>query len=65
MDNKTVIPPSPIIEMMKQTKIMSQILSEQHKTNELLAALVDALAEDSGDPDAPPAYYIDGTPVRG
>jgi hypothetical protein len=65
VDNRTVIPPSPIIEMMKQTKIMSQMLIEQQKTNELLAALVDALAEDGGDPDAEPARYMDGTPVRG
>lgn len=53
------------IESVKQTELLSRILQEQQQTNELLAALVDALAEDSGDPDAPPAYYMDGTPVRG
>lgn len=45
--------------------LLNQMLEEQRKTNELLAALVDALAEDGGDPDAPPAYYMDGSPVRG
>lgn len=50
---------------MDQTQLLSKILQEQQKTNELLAALVEALAEDGGDPDAEPARYMDGSPVRG
>ena len=45
--------------------LMQAMIDKQQTTNELLAALVDALAEDGGDPDAPPARYMDGTPVRG
>ena len=40
-----------------------EMLAEQRKTNELLAMLIEALA-DEGDPDAEPAKYMDGTPVR-
>ena len=53
------------LQAIRQNELLSQMLSEQQKTNELLAALVDALAEDGGDPDAEPARYMDGTPVRG
>ena len=58
------IPPRPGHKAMDQTQLLSKILQEQQKTNELLAALVDALAEDGGDPDAAPARYMDGSPVR-
>ena len=51
------------LELFKQ--IFRQQLKEQAKTNELLAALVDALAEDGGAPDEAPARYMDGSPVRG
>ena len=42
----------------------SELLREHAKTNDLLAALVDALAEEGQDPDAPPARYLDGSKVR-
>lgn len=47
--------------------IFKQILAEQAKTNELLASVLQALAEDQGDepdPDAEPRTYLDGTPCR-
>jgi hypothetical protein len=62
------IPPRPgytARQELSQIDLLSNILAEQQKTNELLAALVDALAEDGGEPDAEPVRYMDGTPVRG
>jgi len=42
---------------------VSALLDEQRKTNELLALLIQALA-DEADPDTTPTTYMDGTPVR-
>ncbi|MCY1375551.1 hypothetical protein D9M69_629750 [compost metagenome] len=44
--------------------LLESIVVEQQKTNSLLAALVEALAEEGQDPDAPPARYLDGSKVR-
>ncbi len=44
--------------------LLESLLAEQKKTNGLLTALVDALAEEGVDPDAMPATYMDGSPVR-
>ena len=46
-------------------ELLSQMLQEQRKTNELLMLLVEAMAEeDEEDPDSEPMRYMDGTPVR-
>jgi len=46
-------------------ELLSQMLQEQRKTNELLLMLVEAMAEEAEeDPDAEPMRYMDGTPVR-
>ncbi|MCY1296493.1 hypothetical protein D9M68_356600 [compost metagenome] len=51
--------------------LLEQMLEEQRKTNSLLEQLIqsnllliEALAEEGGDPDAPSLTYLDGTPVR-
>lgn len=45
--------------------LFNQQLLEQAKTNEMLASLLQALAEDEPeDPDAQPSTYMDGTPCR-
>ncbi|WP_245586478.1 hypothetical protein [Metapseudomonas resinovorans] len=44
--------------------LLESMVAEQQKTNSLLAALVEALAEEGQDPDAPPARYLDGNMVR-
>jgi len=48
-----------LFEQKKQTAILSQMSEQQ-------GLLIQALAEDQGDqdPDAVPAYYMDGTPCR-
>ena len=43
--------------------LLRQMLEEQRRTNALLAMLIDAMGESEADPDAPPATYMDGTPV--
>ncbi|WP_289105843.1 hypothetical protein [Halomonas sp. RT37] len=43
--------------------LLREILLEQKRTNELLALLIQALA-DEADPDDPPTTYLDGTPAR-
>lgn len=44
--------------------LLESMLAEQQKTNGLLLALVEALADEGQDPDAPPARYLDGSKVR-
>lgn len=45
--------------------IFKQQLAEQAKTNELLALLIQALAEDQGlDPELQPMSYLNGAPCR-
>lgn len=47
-------------------EIFKQQLAEQAKTNELLALLIQALAEDQCfDPDVQPMSYLSGAPVVG
>ncbi len=45
--------------------ILRDLLDEQRKTNQLLHLLIQALAEDSEDPDAMPTSYLDGTSIQG
>lgn len=42
--------------------LLAQLLEEQRRANQLLALLIQALAEDV-DPDAEPTHYMDGTPI--
>ena len=45
--------------------LLIQMIEEQRKTNELLLALIEGMAEqEDRDPDAEPEVYMDGTPVR-
>lgn len=44
--------------------LLRQMLEEQRRTNSLLSTLIEALADEGDDPDAQPATYMDGTPVR-
>lgn len=44
--------------------LLEQMLEEQRRTNALLAMLIDAMGESEAGPDAEPAVYMDGTPVR-
>lgn len=44
--------------------ILRDLLDEQRKTNQLLQLLIQALAEDGEDPDAMPASYLSGEPVK-
>lgn len=41
-----------------------QMLEEQRKTNELLALLIQTLADEQEDGEQEPATYMDGSPVR-
>lgn len=43
--------------------LLTQILEEQRKTNQLLLMLVEALSEED-DLDEEPRTYMDGTPAR-
>ncbi|MBY5942783.1 hypothetical protein KUW00_18055 [Halomonas sp. DP5N14-9] len=43
--------------------LLREMLLEQRRTNELLALLIQALA-DEADLDDPPTTYLDGTPAR-
>ena len=43
--------------------LLAQMLEEQRQTNQLLLMLIEALSEDSADPDAEPRTYMDGSPV--
>lgn len=44
--------------------LLRQMLEEQRRTNSLLSMLIEALGDEGDDPDAQPATYMDGTPVR-
>ena len=44
--------------------LLTQILEEQRRTNQLLLMLIEALSQDDSDPDAEPLTYMNGTPVR-
>ena len=51
--------------------LLGQLLEEQRKTNarlekliQLQGELIQALAEEGQDPDAPPARYLDGSRLR-
>lgn len=59
-------PHDPVIPLARpaQPDVMTQILHEQRKTNELLVMLIEALSESEDDPDAEPMTYMDGSPVR-
>lgn len=46
-----------LIETRQQTSLLQQIANTQ-------VMLIDAMADDSGDPDAEPLTYMDGKPVR-
>lgn len=43
--------------------LLTQLLEEQRKTNQLLLMLVEALGEES-EQDEEPVTYMDGRPVR-
>ena len=43
--------------------LLTQLLEEQRKTNQLLLMLIEAMGEEA-DPDAEPVTYMDGRPVR-
>ena len=44
--------------------LLTQILEEQRKTNELLLMLIEAMGQDEGEPDQAPVTYLDGSLVR-
>lgn len=44
--------------------LLSQLLAEQRKTNELLRLLIEAMGDVDPDPDDEIALYMDGSPVR-
>lgn len=44
--------------------LLSQILEEQRKTNQLLLMLIEAMGQEEADPDDESARYMDGTPAR-
>lgn len=43
--------------------LLSQMLEEQRKTNQLLLMLIEAMGEAEADPDEEPATYMDGSRV--
>lgn len=43
--------------------LLKAMLEEQRKTNELLALLIQALAEEPEEADDQPARYMNGTPI--
>mgnify|MGYP005751755913 CR=1 FL=1 len=43
--------------------LLTKLLEEQRKTNQLLLMLVEALGEEAGQ-DEEPGTYLDGTPAR-
>ena len=46
-----------------EESLLTQLLEEQRKTNQLLLMLIEAMGEEA-DPDDEPARYMDGTPAR-
>lgn len=44
--------------------LLTQLLEEQRKTNQLLLMLIEAMGREDADPDAEPLRYMDGTPAR-
>ena len=44
--------------------LLTQLLEEQRKTNQLLLTLIEALGEEEADPDAEPRTYMDGSRVE-
>lgn len=49
--------------MNEHERLLAELLQEQKRTNQLLAILIEALADDDPDKDRQPQTYIDGTPV--
>jgi hypothetical protein len=43
--------------------LLTQLLEEQRKTNQLLLMLIEAMGQEDADPDDVPATYMDGTRV--
>lgn len=43
--------------------LLTQILEEQRKTNQLLLMLIEAMGQEEADPDDEPVTYMDGTKV--
>ncbi len=43
--------------------LLTQILEEQRKTNQLMLMLIEAMGQEETDPDDEPARYMDGTKV--
>jgi hypothetical protein len=60
---RDIPPPPKKARAAKDESILAQILDEQRKTNSLLLALVDAMA-DERDPDAEPQTYLSGKVIR-
>lgn len=44
--------------------LLTHLLEEQRKTNQLLMMLVEALAQEDAEPDVVPVAYLDGSPAR-
>jgi len=43
--------------------LLAELLNEQRQTNQLLMMLIEALAQESEEPDAQPGRYLDGSPA--
>lgn len=43
--------------------LLTQILEEQRKTNQLLMMLIEAMGQEDADPDDVPVTYMDGSRV--
>lgn len=46
-----------------QAHLMTEMLEEQRKTNQLLAILIEVLTDEDSDSDDTPATYLDGSPL--
>lgn len=47
--------------ILEELKNQTQTIQELRESN---LALIEAIAEQDDDPDAPPTHYMDGTPVN-
>lgn len=58
----TDMPPRPN-QPKQEDCLLTQMLEEQRKTNQILLMLVEAMAQEEADPDDEPSIYMDGSRV--
>lgn len=49
--------------MSEQEQLLRDVVTEQRKTNQLLAILIETLTDEEDDGEQEPQVYLDGTPT--